>query len=157
MNEHFPDTSRLWIYQSARPFSDAEVPVIREQLQQFATRWVSHQVQMKAIGEVLHNRFIVLMADESQVSAGGCSIDSSVNFLKNLQAAHHTDLFNRMVFSYLEGEEVQTVSREDFARLYAEGRINDATPVFDTLVSNKGDFDRGFVKPLGESWHKRMV
>ncbi len=97
------------------------------------------------------------MADESQVSAGGCSIDSSVNFLKNLQAAHHTDLFNRMVFSYLEGEEVQTVSREDFARLYAEGRINDATPVFDTLVSNKGDFDRGFVKPLGESWHKRMV
>lgn len=157
MNEHFPDTSRLWIYQSARPFSDTEVPVIREQLQQFATRWVSHQVQMKATGEVLHNRFIVLMADESQVSAGGCSIDTSVNFMKNLQAAYHTDLFNRMIFSYLDDNEVHTVSREDFARLYAEGRINDATPVFDTLVANKGDFDRGFVKPLGESWHKRMV
>ncbi len=57
MNVHFPDTSRLWIYQSARPFSDAEVPVIREQLQQFATRWVSHQVQMKATGEVFAQSF----------------------------------------------------------------------------------------------------
>jgi len=62
-----------------------------------------------------------------------------------------------MVFSYFDGEEVWSVDRETFQELYRQGRIDDDTPVFDTLVESKAQFDGAFTKPLGESWHKRMV
>ncbi len=152
-----PGTTRVWIYQSNRPFRDADLHAIREEVRQFVQSWISHNRALKAYGEVYHNRFIVLMVDESQAEASGCSIDKSVYFLKSLQQRYEVDLFDRMVFSYLEGEEVRSVDRNAFQELYRRGEINDDTPVFDTLVENKAQFDATFVKPLGKSWHKRMV
>lgn len=156
-NTTLPNTTRIWIYQSNEPFPDKEIPQIQQKVQDFAQQWISHNRQLRAHGDVLHERFVILMVDESQAGASGCSIDKSVYFLKNLQAEYSVDLFDRMRFSYLEDEAVKTVSREDFAKLYSEGKINDETLVFDTLVNNKGDFDNHFIKPLGKSWHKRMV
>ncbi len=152
-----PPSTRVWIYQSNQPFAAKDTTDIRQAVQAFAQQWISHNRQLRAHADILHDRFIVLMVDESQAGASGCSIDKSVYFLKGLQAQYGVDLFDRMRFSYLDGEEVKTVSHEEFATLYAQGKINDETPVFDTLVNNKGDFDAYFIKPLKESWHKRMI
>ena len=113
---------------------------------------------MMADADVLHTRFVVLMVDESQADASGCSIDKSVAFLKGLQAEYGVDLFNRMIFSYQDASGVvNSVDRETFARLYATEQINENTLVFDPLVVTKADLDQGFVKKLGQSWHKRMI
>lgn len=151
-------SSRVWVYASNQPFVAADVPTIRTQLQEFAQQWVSHNRQLRADADVLHNRFVVLMVDESQADASGCSIDKSVAFLKGLQAEYGVDLFNRMIFSYqdLDGQ-VHSVDREAFARLYATEQINDDTLVFDPLVATKKDLDQLFVKKLSQSWHKRML
>jgi hypothetical protein len=151
------NTTRLWVYQANKPFPSDAVPEIRSNLQAFARQWVSHNRQLKADADVLHDRFVILMVDESQADASGCSIDSSVHFLKKLQAEYGVDLFDRMYFSYQDGDGVHTVSREEFARRYAEGQINDHTMVFDTLVESKAAFDKGWLKPLSESWHARLV
>jgi hypothetical protein len=152
-----PPSTRVWVYQSNKPFSDDDVPQVKHYIEQFAHSWVSHNQQLKAYGDLLHHRFVVLMVDESQAGASGCSIDKSVAFLKALQAEFAVDLFDRMCFSYLQEGEVYTVPREEFASLYKEGTIHDETLVFDTLVNNKEDFDKKWLKPLKESWHKRMV
>lgn len=152
-----PDSTRVWIYQADRPFKSTDVPAVRHAVRQFVKNWISHNRQLRAFGDVYHNRFIVLMVDESQADASGCSIDKSVYFLKTLQQQYGVDLFDRMRFSYLEGEQVHTVGREEFERLYQKGEIDDETPVFDTLVNTKEDFDRRFTKALGESWHRRLV
>lgn len=153
----FSDTARLWVYQANPPFPEEAIPEIEAALQRFAQQWVSHNRQLKATAEVLHNRFVLLMVDESQADASGCSIDSSVRFLKQLQAQYGVDLFDRMVFSYKDGEAVRTVNRDEFAALYEAGAIDDRTLVFDTLIDSKADFESGWLKPLGESWHKRLV
>lgn len=155
--ETLPDTTRVWIYPANRLFAEDEVRRLRQQLRTFAEQWVSHNRQLRAFADVWHRRFIILMVDESQAGASGCSIDASVRFLKGLQAAYDVDLFDRMIFSYLDGDEVKTVSRDEFIHLYAQGIINDDTPVFDTLVSNVKDLRNGLVKPLSSSWHKRLV
>lgn len=152
-----PGSTRIWIYQSSQPFNGEDVPHVKEYIRQFARSWVSHNLQLRAYGDLLHRRFVVLMVDESQAGASGCSIDKSVVFLKALQAEYGVDLFDRMKFSYLTEDEVHTVSRDEFAHLYAEGTIDDHTLVFDTLVNTKKDFEEKWIKPLGESWHKRMV
>ena len=155
--DQLSDETRVWIYQSNQPFKEDEEAQVRTYIQQFAQQWVSHNRQLKAFGDLLHRQFVVLMVDESQAGASGCSIDSSVRFMKGLQAEFGVDLFDRMTFTYLEGEEVKTANRATFAALYQAGEINDETPVFDTLVNNKGKFEREWIKPLGQSWHKRMV
>ncbi|GAB5551239.1 MAG: hypothetical protein Sapg2KO_08300 [Saprospiraceae bacterium] len=152
-----PDTTRVWIYQSNRPFTAEESKEITLMAQQFAQRWVSHSQQLKAYATLLHDRFLILMVDESNAGASGCSIDSSVAFVKALQAQYEVNFFDRMRFSFKDGDEVKTLSRADFSQWYQNGKINDQTMVFDTLVKNKAELDQNFVRPLKESWHARMV
>lgn len=157
MIANFPSSAKVWVYQSGRFLSDNEVTAIQEAIDTFARQWTSHNLQLRAAGEVLHNRFIVLAVDESQAGASGCSIDKSVAFIKSLQAALGTDLFDRMRFAYLDGDQVCSVSREEFARLYSNGLINSSTLVFDPLVDTIGKLREAFIKPLDQSWHLRMV
>lgn len=151
------DTSRVWMYQNEAAIPAETIIAIKEELMGFAIQWQSHSQQMTALGDVIFDRFLVLVADESSVGAGGCSIDSSVHFFKNLEQKYALNLMDRMLFSYRDGENINTVPREEFAKLYAEGQINDETIVFDTLVKTKADLEQHFEKALGESWHKRMV
>jgi len=152
-----PDDTRVWIYQSNRPLTDTEVQAVREELQAFVQEWVSHNRQLRAHGDVWHHTFIVLLVDESQAGASGCSIDKSVYFLKSLQDRLGVDLFDRMAFAYREGEQVAVLPKGAFRQAYAEGTITDDTPVFDNLVDTKAAFERQWEKPLRDSWHKRFV
>lgn len=112
---------------------------------------------MSAGAAILHERFVVLGVDESRAGASGCSIDSSVNYLKKLGAQYQRDLFDRMRFSYELDGQVFTVSREEFVTLYQNGDINDETIVFDPLVKTVAELQTNFRKPLKESWHVRFV
>lgn len=46
---------------------------------------------MTGDGFVMYNRFVVLMADESEVGVSGCSMDASVHFIKGLAAEFNTN------------------------------------------------------------------
>lgn len=150
--------SRVWIYQANRPLPADAIEEIRDKIRTFTARWVSHNQQLKAFGDLLHRRFLLLLVDETQAGASGCSIDASVAFVKALQAAYGVDFFDRLRFSFQEENgEIRTLPRDEFAAHYQAGRITDDTLVFDTLVKTKADFDRSFLKSLKDSWHARMV
>ena len=157
MDTNLSDESRVWIYQSNRLLSEEEAKKIQNHLDNFCQQWASHSRQLKAAGKVVNRSFVVLMADESQAGASGCSIDSSVHFVKALQQEFSIDLFDRMNFAFESENEVHIANRGTFEELYRSGKIKDTTVVFDTLVKTKKDFDLGFKKPLSESWHHRFV
>ena len=152
-----PDTTRVWIYQANPSFPADQREQIKAHLKAFVENWTSHNRNLKTHADLLHDRFVILLVDESQAGASGCSIDKSVHFMKALQAKFNVDLFDRMAFSYKDGETVKTLSRAEFSEAYQDGLINDDTIVFDTLVDNKGKLDQAFEKTLSESWHARMV
>ncbi len=149
--------SRVWIYQSNRPFTAEETEEIRQHLAGFAAQWVSHDKKLRAAGDVAFNRFVILMVDESAAGASGCSIDKSVHFIKALEQRYQVDLFDRMRFAYQKDGEVFSVNKAEFKKHYDQGAIDDETLVFDTLVDKKSEFDRNWLKPLKESWHYRLV
>jgi hypothetical protein len=152
-----PETARVWIYQSTRPFSAHEIGVLQSQLKGFTAEWTAHSKQLCAVGDVLYNHFIVLAIDENQAGASGCSIDKSIYLMKNIEAQYGIQLFERMNFAWLEGETVKMAASSDFKRLYTEGGISSETLVFDNLVSTVGDLKTKWLKPLMQSWHKRFV
>ncbi len=148
---------RVWIYQASRPFTSQELLEVEYHLEQFAEKWVSHNRALKSNAKVYHRQFIVLMVDETQAGASGCSIDSSVHFLQQLSAHFQVDLFDRMTFAYQENGEVKTAHKDTFVELFQQGLISEQTLVFDNLVATKKDFDQQWLKPLKESWHWRML
>ena len=74
----FHESSRVWIYQSNRLFTLSEVLLLEEELKLFADNWQSHGEPVKGFATVFFGQFIVLMADETAISVGGCSTDASV-------------------------------------------------------------------------------
>lgn len=150
-------SSRVWIYQAQQPIPSDKIPEMRHHISEFVASWVSHNRQLRAFGEIYHNQFIVLMVDESLAGASGCSIDTSVRFLQQLEQHYGINLFDRMTFAYKENDTVKSASRELFSTLFQSGAINEDTLVFDNLVNTKEAFEASWLKPLKQSWHKRMV
>lgn len=99
------DKSKVWIYQSNREFSSEEVSFIKNETSSFVKGWAAHGNQLFGDSIVAQNRFIILCVDESISSASGCSIDSSVRFIKELGKTLNIDFFNRM-YVYIEKDNV---------------------------------------------------
>ena len=152
-----PANTRVWIYQSDQPFTSKDLPEIKKAVYAFSKNWVSHNRALKSFGDVYHNRFIVLMVDESNAGASGCSIDKSVYFIQSLEQKYGVDMFDRMNFTYRSKEGIKAAHREEFTELYKLGLINDETIVFNNLVSTKAEFEQKWETPLRKSWHKRLI
>lgn len=151
------DHARVWIYQSNRPFSEREQIVLTSQINGFVQDWAAHGRDLLASGGVLLDQFIVLAVDEQQAGASGCSIDKSVNFMKELAAQFNVSLFDRLTFTFVHNGQVETATSSDFKRLFTEGVIDGDTLVFDNLVNNVADLRTKWLKPLALSWHKRFI
>jgi hypothetical protein len=152
----FSESSRVWIYQSDKKLSDAEVGQLQQQLDNFATGWTAHNNQLKAKAEVRYNRFIILVVDESQAGASGCSIDKSVNFMKQLEQQFHINLFDRFNLAYRSGSEILSASRDAFEDLLKKGAIHTDTIVFNNMVQNLTELETKWEVPFKDSWHMRL-
>lgn len=153
-----PDQSRVWIYQSNQAFSEEQTQMIRQKLQNFVAQWQSHGAPVQGWADVKYNRFVVLAVDERYESPSGCSIDSSVSVIKEIEAATGVDMFDRLNFAYkTDTQTVQSADRDAFSELYTSKAINDTTIVFNNLVTTKIDLENKWEVPLGKSWHANMV
>jgi len=152
----FSENSRVWVYQANRKLTDTEVRDIQSRLNDFATGWTAHNNQLKATAEVRYNRFLILMVDESQAGASGCSIDKSVNFIKQIEKEFNVGLLDRFNLAYREGNEVLSVQRHDFEEMLKQGAINSHTIVFNNMVQNLGELQTKWEVPFKDSWHAQL-
>ena len=148
--------SRVWIYQSNREFSDYEAISIRGKINQFVQQWVAHSDKVKGFGDLYHNRFVVLFADEEQVGVSGCSIDSSVKFIKQLGQEYQVDFFDRFNIAYSVNEGVNSLPKMEFEAEISNGNVTPETLVFNNLVSSKAEFEKQWHVPMKESWHANV-
>lgn len=152
----FSQNSRVWIYQSNRQLNAAEANKLQQQLNNFTAGWTAHNHQLKARAELRYNRFIILVVDESQAGASGCSIDKSVNFMHQVAQEYGINLFDRFNLAYRSGEEVLSVDRPAFEDLLKTGAINSNTIVFNNLVQNLAELETNWEVPFKNSWHPRL-
>lgn len=148
----FADNSRVWIYQSTRPFNDRQELEINEQLLQFTSQWNAHQVPVKGWGKLLFNRFIVLMADETEVAVSGCSTDSSVRVIKSIERQYDCNLFDRLSITFLVKDKPEVLPMHQVQYAIEKGYIDEHTLIFNNLVYNKKEMLENWLQPLGQSW-----
>ena len=152
-----PDSSRIWVYQANRSFTENELQEIRQELDAFIEEWTTHGSDLKAGYEIRYNRFIILALDQTQTSASGCSIDASVHFIQQLEKKYNVELLDKMNVSYKQGEYVAYKPLNDFKKMAKQKAVSKNTIVFNNLVTNKGEYLEHWEVPASESWHGRFM
>jgi hypothetical protein len=150
------ENSRVWIYQSNRSLSSAEETNIQQKLDDFTSQWLAHGSQLTARAEIRYQRFIILMVDEAMAGATGCSIDKSVNMMKEIEKQFDITLFDRFNIAYRTETGIDSCGRNEFEKLLASGEINENTIVFNNLVQTAGELNTKWEVPLKDSWHARV-
>ncbi|WP_298480569.1 ABC transporter ATPase [uncultured Maribacter sp.] len=155
--KELPDTSRVWVYQCSRSFSEQELEKIKEELNAFIEDWTAHGADLRAGYEIRYNRFIILALDQSINAASGCSIDASVHFIMNLEKKYEVLLLDKMNVSYKQGEYVAYKALTEFRKMAKDKAVSLNTVVFNNLVANKGEYLQHWEVPASESWHSRFM
>lgn len=152
-----PETSRVWIYQANRSFTDEELEEIKHKLTEFINIWSSHGKDLQAGFEIRYKRFIVIALDQDIQAATGCSIDSSVAFIQQLEQDYSVDLLDKMNVSYKQGEFVAYKPLTDFRKMAKDKAVSKNTIVFNNLVTNIAEYKENWEVPASESWHSRFL
>jgi len=155
--EDFAGESRVWIYQSNRPFNEKETTEINEQLYQFYAQWAAHGIPVKGWAGLLFHRFIVLMADETEVMVSGCSTDGSVRVIKSLERQYDVHLFDRMMLTFLVKGQPEMLPFNQVQYAVDKGFIDGNTLLFNNTVATKKELLEDWLIPLGKSWLKERI
>lgn len=151
-----PDHSRVWIYQSNRRFTTEELEQISTKTQGFLENWAAHGTGLQAGFEIKYERFIVIAVNQDTQMATGCSIDSSVQFIQQLEKEFEVELLDKMNVAFKQGDFVNFKSLVEFKQMAKSGAVGKKTIVFNNLVTNIAEYQDGWEIPAQESWHGRF-
>jgi hypothetical protein len=106
---------------------------------------------------ILYDQFIVLAADENFNEASGCSIDSSVWVIRQVDEQFSLGLFDRTLVAFLKGDTVELVPLVGLAATLTGGYWNQNSLVFNNVIATKGELKNGWVVPAAQTWLKRYL
>ena len=144
--------SRVWIYQANRIFSLNEALAIEVILNDFAEQWKSHGVPVKGAAYLFFGQFIILIADETATGVSGCSTDSSVRMIKDIEKQFGVNLFDRTTLAFVVEDKVQLLPMTQLQYAVDNGFISGNTSYFNNLVQTKEELESRWILPLKDSW-----
>ena len=151
------DKARVWIYPSSRKLSDLEVKEILHLFDNFLNQWTTHNKKLLASVEIPYNRFIVIGLDSNFQSPSGCSIDSSVRFIQQLEKVYDIILLDKMNVTFKQGEFLAYKTLIDFKKMIKQGSVNKNTIVFNNLVNDVKEYRTLWETTINKSWHSRFL
>jgi hypothetical protein len=153
--EKIPSGSRIWVYQADRKFSEAEVNEIEQQSKAFLDDWAAHGSQLACSAVIFHAQFLVLSVFEDFQQPSGCSIDSSVHFIQDLEKQYNVNFMDRSKVAFINNGEVFLESLPNIKKRIAEGTIKEDTLTFNNLIERKDDLENRWLVPAKNSWLNR--
>ncbi len=157
LDGNFHPDSRVWIYQSSRLFSLGEALEIEDSLHQFTEKWLSHGAPVKGAAYLFFGQFIVLMADEQATGVSGCSTDSSVRLIKELEQQYRVNLFDRTSLAFVVKDKIQLLPLSQLQYAADNGFIQADTLYFNNLVQTKKELEENWIIPVKDSWLAKRV
>lgn len=152
-----PEDAKVWIYPSSRKFYANEIERVEESVKEFVENWKTTDKNFTASYQILYNRFIVLMADDTENPLTNIDIDASVTFILALEQEYKVALLDRMNVCFKQGEFVQYKDLKDFKKLLKNKAVTSKTIVFDNLINTKHDFEKFWEIPIEDSWYNRFL
>ncbi len=157
LDGNFHRDSRVWIYQCNRLFTLGEALEIEEMLKEFTLQWKSHGTPVKGEAHLFFGQFIALLADETATGVSGCSTDSSVRLIKDIEQRFQVNLFDRTTLAFVvkdksDSSRIQLLPLSQLQYAADNGFINGDTLYFNNLVQTKDELEAKWIIPVKESW-----
>jgi hypothetical protein len=151
--ESLPDSSRIWIFGSDRPVTGSGAERLLGEVDRFLDAWRAHGDPLRCGRLWADNRFLVVGVDQSTANASGCSIDGLFRALQQLEGEIGARLVGGGRVCYRDhGGSAQCVAREDLDKLVANGEIGPDTVIFDTSITDLGEWRARFEQPARKTW-----
>jgi len=159
--EHIPagfhPESRVWVYQSSRLFTMGEAFEIEPLLENFVSSWNSHGTPVKGYANLFFGQFIIIMADETATGVSGCSTDSSVRVIKQIEQMFKVDMFNRQMLAVCVKDKIQLLPLSQLNYAVENGFITPGTLYFNNLVATKQQLLDNWIIPINKSWLAKKI
>jgi len=152
LNKEFHGSSRVWVYQASRLFSLSEAFEVEDIINNFTADWKSHGIPVKGAGYLFFGQFVILMADETATGVSGCSTDSSVRVIKEIEQRFNVSMFDRTSLAFIIKDKVQLLPLSQLQYAFDNGFINGDTLYFNNLVQTKDELETKWIQPVRESW-----
>jgi hypothetical protein len=157
LDEDFDAVSRVWIYQSSRLFTVSEALQIEEMINQFAQNWLSHGIPVKGAAHLFFGQFVILIADESATGVSGCSTDSSVRLIKEIEKIFGVNMFDRLALAFIDKDKVQILPMPQLKYAVEQGFITADTLFFNNVVLTKEELENNWIIPVKDSWLAKKI
>jgi hypothetical protein len=113
---------------------------------------LSHGVPVKGAGYLFFGQFIILMADEKATGVSGCSTDSSVRLIKDIEQKFGVNMFDRTTLAFITKDKIQLLPLLQLQYAFDNGFINSDTLYFNNLVQTKEELENTWIVPIKNSW-----
>lgn len=155
--QDFSGASRVWIYQSSRLFTISEALEIEVLLNEFIAGWNAHGAPVKGYGNLFFGQFLVLMADETTTEVSGCSTDSSVRLIKQIEKQFGVSMFDRQSLAFIVKEKIQLLPLAQLNYAFENNFIEADTLYFNNLVTTKDQLLNEWIVPVKNSWLSKRI
>jgi len=157
LDNNFHPSSKVWIYQCNRIFFLNEALEIEDLLKEFTIKWNSHGTPVKGDAHLFFGQFIVLLADETATGVSGCSTDSSVRLIKDIEKKFSVNMFDRATLAFVvkdksDIDRIQLLPLSQLQYAFENGFINSDTLYFNNLVQTKEELENKWIVPVKDSW-----
>ena len=152
-----PDDSRIWIYQSNRDFNESEIGVINDKTISFLDNWQAHGKDLECSYSIIDKRFIIIAVNESFNPIGGCSIDFSLQLIKDISNKIGIDLLNRLVVNLKIDNRLESLSLGDLKNKIKDGDFSPETIIFNTAINSKSELLNNFEIDIKSSWLSKFI
>ena len=152
-----PDDSRIWIYQSNRDFNESEIGIINDKTTSFLDNWQAHGKDLECSYSIIDKRFIIIAVNESFNPIGGCSIDFSLQLIKDISKTIGIDLLNRLVVNYKLDNRIESLSLSDLKNKIKDGDFSPETIIFNTAINSKSELLNNFEIDIKSSWLSKFI
>jgi hypothetical protein len=157
LDNNLRSDSRVWIYQSNRRFTINEALEIEEKLNEFVSQWKSHGTPVKGSAHLFFGQFIILIADETATGVSGCSTDSSVRLIKEIEQQFEVNMFDRTTLAFIVKDSIQMLPLNQLQYAIENGFINADTLYFNNLADTKEALQTKWIVPVKDSWLKSRI
>ncbi len=149
---NFHPTSKVWIYQSSRVFTMSEALQIEDLLNAFIAQWNSHGTPVKGFATLWYGQFVVFIADETATGVSGCSTDSSVRVVKEIEQLCKVNMFDRQNLAFVVKDKIQMIPLNQFNYAIENGFLTNETLYFNNTILTFEDLQSKWVVPITHTW-----
>ena len=152
-----PEDSRLWIYQSNKDFTKADITIIKEKTTLFLDNWKAHGNDLQASYLIKNKRFLVLAVNEKFNPIGGCSIDYSLQLVKDISNTIDINLLDRLTVNYRSANKIEAINLSDLKNKIKNRSLSPETIIFNTNVKTKKELSNDFEIKISSSWLSKFI